>query len=521
MDLKRFLAAVSITSLILTALVLPVDGQHKIDVASQAFSATPYSAGESLTYNVSFSSFLSAAYVELFVAGRAIFFGRDAIQLKGHVETRGVVYAALYALNNDYTTYVDATTGLPFRTEQVVREGARSSSATNDLNQPAGSNTVPDRTFVGDPAGAYDLLSAVYRLRSLPLAEGSTYSFSVRGEAVNYQGELIVKGHETIKTNVGSFNAIATQLRVTNSSAVNDYRIQIFFTDDERHVPVLVTAKLSAGQLRAELASSRVLPLNPLKQPPGVPTATPSPSPKPIASPVPGTPPNPDKALSGMPFKVGEQLNYRVYLASVQTPVGLVSYQVRSRSRYFDHDGLMLTIGAQTTDAAQRLFVVNDQLTSYVDPATLLPYRSELKLSEGRRRSNEIWTINQDYGTATRQAGGKVDIPIGTHDYLSIFYAVRSMNLAPSKQNAVSILVNGRPRTMMITAVRRETIQLDSQKIPAIQLNLTTPEDPQPDKLQLRAWISDDDRRLPLRLTAVTELGALHADLVILPVTHQ
>ena len=141
---------------------------------------------------------------------------------------------------------------------------------------------------------------------------------------------------------------------------------------------------------------------------------------------------------------------------------------MRSRSRYFDHDGVMLTTSAQTTDAAQRIFVVNDQLISYVDPVTFLPYRFEQTLAEGKRRSAEIWTINQDYGNATKQGAAKIDIPIGTHDYLSIFYAVRSMNLA-AKQNAVSILVNGRPKTMIITAVQRDTVQLDSRKIPAFK----------------------------------------------------
>ena len=47
---------------------------------------------------------------------------------------------------------------------------------------------------------------------------------------------------------------LLAQLRV-NKSVVNDYRVQVYLTDDERHVPVLVTAKLAAGQLRAELAS--------------------------------------------------------------------------------------------------------------------------------------------------------------------------------------------------------------------------------------------------------------------------
>ncbi|HEV7396744.1 MAG TPA: hypothetical protein VGN86_09575, partial [Pyrinomonadaceae bacterium] len=64
------------------------------------------------------------------------------------------------------------------------------------------------------------------------------------------------------------------------------------------------------------------------------------------------------------------------------------------------------------------------------------------------------------------------------------------------------------------------TIQLGSQKIPAIQISLTT-DDQQPDKFVLRAWISDDDRHLPLRLTAMTELGLLRADLAIVPLSHQ
>jgi hypothetical protein len=68
--------------------------------------------------------------------------------------------------------------------------------------------------------------------------------------------------------------------------------------------------------------------------------------------------------------------------------------------------------------------------------------------------------------------------------------------------------------------LKRETVQLGSQSIPAIQLSLTT-DDAQSDKFQLRAWISDDKRRLPLRLTAVTQLGVVRADLAIIPVTNQ
>jgi hypothetical protein len=109
---------------------------------------------------------------------------------------------------------------------------------------------------------------------------------------------------------------------------------------------------------------------------------------------------------------------------------------------------------------------------------------------------------------------------VGTHDYLSFFYLARTFNLAPPRRNAVSLLVNNKPTTLIMSSLKREPIQLGSQSIMAIQVSLTT-DDPQPDKFQLRAWLSDDRRRLPLRLTAVTEIGPVRADLAIIPLTSQ
>jgi hypothetical protein len=73
---------------------------------------------------------------------------------------------------------------------------------------------------------------------------------------------------------------------------------------------------------------------------------------------------------------------------------------------------------------------------------------------------------------------------------------------------------------LVITPLSRETVQLGSQSIPAIQISLTT-DDAQSDKFQLRGWVSADKRRLPLRLTAMTELGLLRADLDIITLTPQ
>lgn len=503
--------------LVLGVLVFSSSAQQTTQTTSQPLSPSPYQVGERLTYNVSFSNFISAAHVEMLVSGRGMFFGREGIQLKGHVETNGVVNAALFAINNDYITYVDSISGLPYHGQQIVRETTRTLETAADFNQPAGTAAIPARITNGFP-GTYDLFSALYRIRSLPLKSGEKYTLSVRHANQNFQIDVRVNGQEVIRTNVGSFNTIVTQLRLKSDDG-DSYTSTVHFSDDQRHVPVLAVTRVRTGEITAELAGSGFVATAPA--PPPSPTPTPTPTPGSTPRPPLVIPPAPkEDDLVGLPFKVGEQLNYQIFLPNIKAPIATASFHVEARSKYFDHDGFRFTLSAQTTNALQKLFVANDSMISYVDPKTLLPFHTEFTFSEGRNRLANKLTFNQDYGTVTGEKGERTEIPIGTHDYLSYFYLVRTFNLASGKRNAISLLVNNKPKTIFVTVLRREAIQVGLQNIPSISVSLTT-DDPQADKFELRAWISDDKRRLPLRLTAVTDLGPIRADLAIIPVTPQ
>ena len=200
--------------------------------------------------------------------------------------------------------------------------------------------------------------------------------------------------------------------------------------------------------------------------------------------------------------------------------MGNASFQVKGRSKYFDRDGIFLTVTAQTTNAAAKLFVARDQIDSYVEPKGLLPYRTVLNLVEGKRRLNQTLTTNQESGSVSIEGGTRIEVPVGTHDYLSFFYALRTFNLGIGKRNGIPVLVENKPKTIYVTATKREQIGLGQRVVPAIALSITT-DDPEPDKYQLRLWVSDDRRRLPLRFTAMTQIGALRADLAILPTSSQ
>ncbi|MDX6384386.1 MAG: hypothetical protein QOK48_1959 [Blastocatellia bacterium] len=504
---------------LLVSLTCTIAAQQRNEASQAPFNPNAYRLGERLTYNVEYSHYSSAAHVELLVAGRGNFFNRDGIQLRAHVETVGIVNVALLSINNDYTTYVDPQTGLPYRAQQVVREAGRTTEAERDYNQPAGTEAIPSKLRLGEFPGTFDLLSALYRIRGMSLTDGSSYYLTVVHDGDQYTAEVKVIGRERIKTNVGSFSTIVTRVNVKSQS----YDLRVYFSDDERHVPVRITAKVASGEVRAELASSELTLPEPVTGTGPVQPVQPLPRESPV-TPMPATPgPRPtnetiaDQLLKDVPFKIGEQLTYQVYLSSSPQPVGTVKFTLKSRGRYFNRDGLLFSVTAQTNGPGSRVFPVNDQINSYIDPTTLLPFRTELNLSEGRYRYTRAYNLDQNRGAAVSEKD-RIDIPVGTHDLISAFYSLRTFDLRPPKQNAISIMATTQPRTLLVKSQRRETIEISGQKIDAIMITLTT-DDPQADKMQIRIWVGDDSRHLPLRIMAVTPLGPVRADLSIAPVT--
>jgi hypothetical protein len=508
LNFSRKFWCVGVLGLLLTA----VSAQEP--TVTLPFNPAAYRVGERLTYDISFAQFVSAAHAELFVAGRGRYFDRDGVQLRAHVETSGVVNVALLGINNDYTTFIDAASGLPYRTQQVVREAGRTSEASTDYNQPAGTGAIPAKLHAGEFPGVFDLLSAVYRLRAMPLSEGVAYSITVRNEGQDYQADVRVIDRTLIKTNVGSFNTLVVKVTAKNSHLDN---IRVYLSEDEWHVPVLVTAKHSDGEIRAELAASELT--TPLLS--AVPTPQITIRPTDGTSVVNNSKPNAPVSTNGnagpplnLPFKVGEQLNYQVYLGSSPQPAGTLHFELASRGRYFNRDGLLFTATAQTTGAGARAFYVNDKYSSYVDPETLVPFRTEMNLAEGKWRTTRGYNIDQDRGAVTTDKKQRIEIPIGTHDLISLIYAIRTFDLSPPKRNAISILAIDQTRTLFVTSQRRETIEIAGQQISAFLLTLAS-DDGTADRFQLRMWVGDDSRHLPLRISAVTPLGPVRADLVI------
>lgn len=101
-----------------------------------------------------------------------------------------------------------------------------------------------------------DLFSALYYVRSLPLQVGEVYNFPVNEGGKTAEIQLTADLKESVVTPAGTFQAIRTEPTVFNNKVFHRTgRMWVWFSDDNRHLPVMVKARVSWGTITAVLTS--------------------------------------------------------------------------------------------------------------------------------------------------------------------------------------------------------------------------------------------------------------------------
>ncbi len=321
-------------------------------------------------------------------------------------------------------------------------------------------------------------------------------------------------GTEKVKTDAGNFetNVSLVQSQYFTEKGITDLRVN--YSVDEAHLPVLIRLKTAKGDFRAEIASIQVVEGENTGEPTPAPIQTPRPqvTPKPVATPTPYVENAP--LLTELPFMLGETLDYQV--SNTGKFLGIVTLQAKERKQFAGQDSLLLTAIVTETQPDQQILKLNDSIIAQVNPDSLAPQQIALKFSNMFSNYNQIVQFDQKAGTATFNGKLHPEVPVGTHSLLSLAYAIRAFNLKPSKDltnpvndTRVAVFLNSDANVFILRPSTADIINLKGEKIPAQLISITTG-DPQIDILNLRLWLSLDEKRVPLRFS----LGTYQADLV-------
>lgn len=468
----------------------------------QKSPTAPFRPGERLSYSVSFNKITDAAYAEIYVVSRGRLSGKDAVELQGKFKTTNLV-SAFYLLDEIRLSYASVETGLPLFTKIVANEGIQPKETT--------------KNFLENPTAYHDLLTAIYQSRSL----NGTGNVTFQENEKTYNAAFQTIGTEKVKTDAGEFDTSVSTVQslFLDEAGFKDFRIN--YSVDEAHLPVLIRFKTQKGEFRAALASVQTILPETQAEPTPVLTAT-TPTPQTIQTPRPlptSTPYIDNQPLSeDLPFALGETLNYRI--ASLGQNIGTVTIQAKERKQIKGRDGLpidslLLTATVSAGGQQKGILNVGDSIKSYVDPISLAPMNIDLKLNGALSSYNQTVQFEQSAGFAFDNTGNRTEIPVGTHSLLSLLYAIRTFNLTQSKisinpvnDTRVAVFVGNKPYVLTLRPATVETIELAGVKVSAQVVSVATG-NPQIDQLNLKIWLSNDARRLPLRLT----VGGYQADL--------
>jgi len=231
--------------------------------ARRAERAVPFKIGETLTYDVSWSSYLTAGTAVATVKEKKPSFNSTAYYIVAEGRPTPLV-GKLYSLYYKMDTLLDSYTLLPQRGSVYEEEGKKHrlkvtqfDHAAHKVNfeyQAAGKAT--DNFAV--PAAVQDGLSAVYVLRVVPFKAGDRMTMPVTDNGTNYKVQVDVGANERVKTPIGDINAAKLRLGVFDAAGKPVGRnIAIWISEDPRRLPVKLQAELPVGTFNLNLREAR------------------------------------------------------------------------------------------------------------------------------------------------------------------------------------------------------------------------------------------------------------------------
>ena len=243
----------SLLLLIASCTVLAAPASVAADPAAPRLS---FALGERFTYRVSWLGLHAATAV--MEAGQApAQDGRRMLRFLTTAKSSPAV-TKFYAVDNRVESLVDAETLLPQKLLFRRREGKRKNDFDVTFHHAQGAvvsikDGVP--TTIPIQPGTQDSISCLYAIRTVPfLQPGFSQTMTVHHDKKNYPLEVRIEAIEKVRGPYGEVEAIrALAIMPFQGIFLNEGNIRVWFTNDDRRIPVRMKAKVIVGSVVADL----------------------------------------------------------------------------------------------------------------------------------------------------------------------------------------------------------------------------------------------------------------------------
>lgn len=240
---------------VLTCLTL---GAINSAVSGDLSSARSFQVGEQLTYEISWLN-ITAGTAVMSVIGAGTDGDRPLAKLVTTAQSRPAI-TRFFPVENRVESLLDPATLLPEHLVFKRREGKKKEDIEYLFHQKEGTVTVlkgGTAETLGMPSGTHDVISCLYYARStLSFQPGSSLALNIYHDKKNRKVDVLVEEIERVSGPWGEVEAARVLVIMPFQGLfLNQGNIRVWFTNDDRRIPVRMKAKVIIGSIVADLVS--------------------------------------------------------------------------------------------------------------------------------------------------------------------------------------------------------------------------------------------------------------------------
>jgi hypothetical protein len=213
---------------------------------------------QTLTYAVDWRVFSAGTAVVHFEAAG------DLEHVSANADTSGAINL-LFHVSDHFQASFDRNTGCTAEFNKQTVEGRRQVNSTLKLDYTQLKSILDEKNVTKGqtkhvetpiPGCITDLLSGLFYASSQPMEVGKSFVIPVVDALHTVPVTMKVEGKEEIKTPLGTFKTMRVQPTADAGVVKNRGNIWIWYTDDERHLPVQMRARLFWGTITFRLTAN-------------------------------------------------------------------------------------------------------------------------------------------------------------------------------------------------------------------------------------------------------------------------
>jgi len=226
-----------------------------------------------------------------------------------------------------------------------------------------------------------------------------------------------------------------------------------------------------------------------------------------------------ERAERPVPFRVGESLEYDVGWSSYLT-AGTATLTVQERKASYNSVAYYVVAEGRSSGIVGTLYPAYYKADTLIDVYTLFPQRGSIYSQEGGHRKLRVTTFDQSKRNAEFQVtpGGstprKFPLSAPTHDAVSVVLALRTLALRDGLDLSLPVSDGGKVFAVKATVRGRERLSTRLGQVMTWRVEPAIVGDTgEIGARGLTVWISDDPRRLPMRMEAEMPVGTFNLTL--------